>query len=87
MDTWWAHGWASGRCAVFSCFGEYRLRLIDCSLPTVRSPATSDSWVAILPSDLLVSRRQKRNGTSWTRFGSTGPALVTALVLNGYLDQ
>ena len=57
------------------------------NLPTVRSPATSDSLVAILPSDLLVSRRQKHNGTSWTRFGSTGPALVTALVLNSHLDQ
>ena len=60
---------------------------VNLFVPTVRSPATSDSWVAILPSDLLVSRRQKHNGTSWTRFGSTGPALVTALVLNGYLDQ
>ena len=38
-------------------------------------------------NDLLVSRRQKHNGTSWTRFGSTGLALVTALVLNGHLDQ
>ena len=55
--------------------------------PTVRSPATRDSWVAILPSDLLVSRRQKHNGTSWTLFGSTWLALVPALVLNGHLDQ
>ena len=38
-------------------------------------------------NDLLVSRRQKHNGTSWTRFGSTGLALVTALVLNSHLDQ
>ena len=31
---------------------------------------------------LLVSYRQKHNGTSWTRFGSTGLAIIRALMLN-----
>ena len=33
-------------------------------------------------NDLLVSYRQKHNGTSWTRFGSTGLAIIRALMLN-----
>ena len=38
-------------------------------------------------NDLLVSYRQKHNGTSWTRFGSTGLALIRALVLNERVDR
>ena len=37
-------------------------------------------------NDLLVSYRQKHNGTSWTRFVSTGLALICALVLNERVD-
>lgn len=33
-------------------------------------------------NDLIISYRQKHNGTSWTRFGSTGLGLIRALVLN-----